>query len=121
PKLSKRAICTEPAHIEAVLSRYAGMSPPPVNLAQGVAHWDPPPAALQQMETGMVERANHQYGPALGLPELREALEKKLEKDNGLDLTGQEVMITAGGNQAFAMVALALLDPGDRVLLVRPH
>lgn len=31
-----------------------------------------------------------------------------------------QVMITAGGNQAFAMVALALLDPGDRVLLVRP-
>lgn len=30
-----------------------------------------------------------------------------------------QVMITAGGNQAFAMVALALLDPGDRVLLVR--
>lgn len=28
-------------------------------------------------------------------------------------------MVTAGGNQAFAMVALALLDPGDRVLLVR--
>lgn len=31
-----------------------------------------------------------------------------------------QIMITAGGNQAFAMVALALLDPGDRVLLVRP-
>lgn len=31
-----------------------------------------------------------------------------------------QVMVTAGGNQAFAMVALALLDPGDTVLLVRP-
>lgn len=31
-----------------------------------------------------------------------------------------QVMVTAGGNQAFAMVALAVLDPGDRVLLVRP-
>lgn len=30
-----------------------------------------------------------------------------------------QVMVTAGGNQAFAMVALSLLDPGDRVLLVR--
>ncbi|CAM9232827.1 unnamed protein product [Scytosiphon promiscuus] len=120
PRLSHRALHTEPAHIEAVLSRYAGMSPPPLNLAQGVAHWDPPPAALQQMEAGLLERSNHKYGPALGLPALREALEKKLEEENGLDLTGQEVMITAGGNQAFAMVALALVDPGDRVLLVRP-
>lgn len=32
-----------------------------------------------------------------------------------------QVMVTSGGNQAFAMVALALLDPGDRVLLVRPN
>ena len=31
----------------------------------------------------------------------------------------RQVLVTAGGNQAFAMVALALLDPGDRVLLVR--
>lgn len=93
PQLSKRTLHTEPAHIEVVLSRYAGMSPPPLNLAQGVAHWDPPPAALQQMETGLVERANHRYGPALGLPALREALEKKLEEENGLDLTGQEVTL----------------------------
>ncbi|CAM9232903.1 unnamed protein product [Scytosiphon promiscuus] len=120
PQLSKRALDTEPAHIEAVLMRYAEMSPPPVNLAMGVVNWDPPPAALQQMEMGMVESANHRYGASLGLQALREEVEKKLEEENGLDLTGQEVMITAGGNQAFAMVSLALLDPGDRVLLVRP-
>ncbi|CAM9441239.1 unnamed protein product [Sphacelaria rigidula] len=35
-------------------------------------------------------------------------------------MTDQEVMVTAGGNQAFSMVAMALLDPGDRALLVRP-
>lgn len=92
PQLSKRALTTEPAHIEAVLSRYAGMSPPPANLAQGVAHWDPPPAALQQMIAGLQESTNHKYGPALGLPALRQALAKKLEIENGLDMTGQEVI-----------------------------
>lgn len=91
PQLSKRALDTEPAHIEAVLSRYAGMSPPPANLTQGVAHWDPPPAALQQMVTGLQDSTNHKYGPALGLSALREALAKKLERENGLDMTGQEV------------------------------
>ncbi|CAM9274427.1 unnamed protein product [Ectocarpus fasciculatus] len=121
PQLSRRiTLHTEPAHIEAVLSRYAGMNPPPVNLAQGVCHWDPPPAALRQMESGLQEPTNHKYGPALGLPALREALVAKLKEENGLDMTGQEVMVTSGGNQAFAMVALALLDPGDRVLLARP-
>lgn len=67
------------------------MSPPPANLAQGVAHWDPPPAALQQMEAGLQKSTNHKYGPALGLPALRKALAEKLEAENGLDMTGQEV------------------------------
>lgn len=94
PPLSRRiTLHTEPAHIEAVLSRYAGMNPPPVNLAQGVCHWDPPPAALRQMESGLRDPTNHKYGPALGLPALREALLAKLEEENGLDMTGQEVTV----------------------------
>lgn len=68
------------------------MNPPPVNLAQGVCHWDPPPAALRQMES-LREPTNHKYGPALGLPALREALVAKLEEENGLDMTGQEVTV----------------------------
>lgn len=91
PELSRRALNTEPAHIEAVLSRYADLSPKPANLAQGVAHWDPPPAALRQMETGLTTSTNHKYGPALGEHSLRDALVKKLEIENGLDMSGQEV------------------------------
>lgn len=99
PRLSKRVLDTEPAHIEAVLSRYADMIPRPANLAQGVAHWDPPPSALRQMEKGsergggLAASSNHKYGPALGLTSLREALVRKLERENGLDMTGQEVLI----------------------------
>lgn len=97
PRLSERVRDTEPAHIEAVLSRYVSVTPQPSNLAQGVAHWDPPPAALQQMTNAgigggrLTESSNHNYGPALGLPVLREALLGKLETENGLDMTGQEV------------------------------
>lgn len=83
---------TEPAHIEAVHSRYSDLIPLPANLGQGVAHWDPPPAALGQMETVLQESTNHKYGPALGEHSLRGALVKKLERENGLNLTGQEVM-----------------------------
>ena len=93
PELSRRALNTEPAHIEAVLSRYAHLSPKPANLAQGVAHWEPPPAALREMETGMEASTNHKYGPALGESSLRDALVKKLETENGLDMSGQEVRL----------------------------
>lgn len=97
PWLSKRVRKTEPAHIDAVLSRYTGLDPPPANLAQGVAHWDPPPAAMEQIERrgkgvgALTESTCHRYGPALGLPALREALFDKLERENGLDMAGQEV------------------------------
>lgn len=94
PDLSRRALSTEPAHIEAVLSKYADLSPKPANLAQGVAHWDPPPAALRQMETGLTISSNHKYGPALGESSLRDALVKKLQTENGLDMSGQEVHVT---------------------------
>ncbi|CAM9658966.1 unnamed protein product, partial [Choristocarpus tenellus] len=96
----------------------------PANLAQGVAHWDPPSSALDLIcggQSQLTDKEIHRYGPALGLPALHDALVRKLEEENGLDMGGQEVMITAGGNQAFAMVALALLDPGDRVILMKPY
>ena len=115
PRLSKRALDTEPAHIEAVLSRYADMSPPPANLAQGVAHWDPPPAALRQMETGLRESANHRYGPALGDGGLRDALVRKLEAENGLDMAGQEVRLFKTVYQCCAFVSYLLCCEQFRV------
>lgn len=100
PLLSKRVQQTEPAHIEVVLSKYSGMTPRPANLAQGVAYWNPPEEALRLMrESKGLENQSlqgsdtHRYGPALGLPALREALSRKLERENGLDMTGQEVGI----------------------------
>ena len=90
PRLSGRVKETEPAHIEAVLSKYAKLSPQPANLALGVAYWDPPPAALREIAR-QDSAGLHEYGPALGLPSLRKALVGKLERENGLDMTGQEV------------------------------
>lgn len=67
---------------------------------QGMAHWDPPKAAMALLmgipgerpgEDILCSSTNHRYGPALGLPALREALIRKLERENRLDMTGQEV------------------------------
>jgi aspartate/methionine/tyrosine aminotransferase len=48
-------------------------------------------------------------GAGRGIPELREALVAKLEQENGI--TGREVMVTAGANQAFVNAVLATCDP----------
>jgi DNA-binding transcriptional MocR family regulator len=47
----------------------------------------------------------HGYGPIVGAEELRAALRRKLQEENGLDLSNQEVMVTAGANQVRTSLA----------------
>lgn len=92
-----------------------------LSLAQGIVHWQPPAVALQRAAELVAsgDPALNQYGPDEGLPELRQALREKLERENGL--TGYDVMVTTGANQAFSNMVLALLDPSDRVALYKPY
>jgi len=89
------------------------------SLAQGIVHWAPPAAALQAVAEATADPALSQYGPDAGLPELRQALRDKLAAENGL--TEVDVMVTAGANQAFTNVVLALLDAHDSAVLFRPY
>lgn len=98
-RLSKRVRDTEEAHIEEVLGKYACISPRPANLAQGVARWNPPEAALRLVQGPGKQRSeslgcsdDNGYGPALGLPALRRALSRKVQEENGVNMAGQEVM-----------------------------
>ncbi len=64
---------------------------------------------------------NHKYTPAVGLPELKEAVAAKSLRDSGLQVEGKQVVITNGGKQAVYLTCQALLDPGDEVLLPAPY
>ncbi len=91
------------------------------SLAQGIVFWTPPPAALAD---AMAFAANSPakvsaYCEDAGLPALRSALREKLARENGM--SSSSVMVTAGANQAFTNVVLALCDAGDRVALFAPY
>jgi aspartate aminotransferase len=60
------------------------------------------------------------YAPNAGLPELREALADKVVRRNGYEARPEQVVVTQGGIQALYLVLLALLEPGDEVLLPDP-
>jgi aromatic aminotransferase len=90
-----------------------------LSLAQGIVHWAPPAAAIARATAMATDPAVSSYGPDEGSPALREALRKKLTVENGLK--GYDVHITAGANQAFMNVVLALLDPGDKAVLFTPY
>lgn len=58
-----------------------------LSLAQGVVHWPPPPGAVEAGARALAAGgpAAHGYGPAEGLPALREALRRKIRDVNGLE------------------------------------
>jgi aspartate/methionine/tyrosine aminotransferase len=61
------------------------------------------------------------YTPAAGLPELRVALAEKLRADNGLDYRAENITIVPGLTTGQLLVYLAILDPGDEVIVFDPY
>lgn len=61
------------------------------------------------------------YTPVNGYQELREAICTKFKRDNGLDYTPNQVVVSTGAKQSIANVAQVLLNPGDEVLLPAPY
>jgi len=90
-----------------------------LSLAQGIVHWSPPAAALQEASDLVTQASTSLYGADDGLPELRTALKAKIATENGL--VASEVMVTAGANQAYTNVVLSLLDAGDTAVLFKPY
>jgi aspartate aminotransferase len=61
------------------------------------------------------------YSPAAGLPELREAIAAKTQRDSGYQVAPGQVIVTNGGKHAVYLAFATLLDPGDEVLLPTPY
>lgn len=116
PSLSRRIGGTDPAPFDKLGDL---LTPGVANLSQGMVHWGPPPAALEAAHRALDRPESQRYTPDRGLAELREELVRKVQSENGL--RDREVMVTAGGNQAFLNLVMALCDPGDEAVLFTPH
>ena len=91
-----------------------------INLGQGFPDFDPDPALLDAVNTAM--RAGHnQYPPMAGIPQLREALAAKMADFHGASYDpGEEITITAGATQALLTAVMAVVHPGDEVIVLTP-
>jgi len=91
-----------------------------VNLGQGFPDFDCDPALADAVTAAM--RAGHnQYPPMAGVPALREAVAAKIERLYGHRYDpATEVTITAGATQAILTAILALVHPGDEVIVLDP-
>lgn len=91
-----------------------------INLGQGFPD-DPGPEDVRQKAADAVIHGWNQYPPMLGIPELRQAVAHHYKYWQNIALDWQqEVMITSGATEALAGALLALLEPGDEVVLFEP-
>ena len=92
-----------------------------VGFGAGEPDFPTPPAIVAAAEAACAVPANHRYTPAGGLPELKQAIVDKTQRDSGLAVTAAQVLVTNGGKQAVYEAFATLLDPGDEVLLPAPY
>jgi Aspartate/tyrosine/aromatic aminotransferase len=92
-----------------------------INLGQGFPDTDGP-AELLDAAADAIRNGHNQYPPGPGVPELRQAISDHQRRRYGLDYDPvDEVLVTAGATEAIAAALLALIGPGDEVVLFEPY
>jgi aspartate aminotransferase len=91
-----------------------------INLSIGEPDFDTPEhikeAAIQAI------RDNHShYTPVPGYPDFRESIARKLQRENGLNYTIQEIIVSTGAKQSLVNLMLAMINPGDEVIIPAPY
>ena len=93
---------------------------PVISYAAGEPDFPTPAHIVEAAIQAARDPKNHRYTPAVGLPELREAIAQKTKVDSGTEITANQVVVTNGGKQAVYQAFATLLDPGDEVLMPTP-
>lgn len=90
-----------------------------INLGQGFPDMAEPAELVAAAQDAVSNRSN-QYPPMRGLPDLRRAIAGWYEREQGLAIDDAQIMVTSGATEALAASILALVRPGDEVILVQP-
>ena len=106
--------------IVQVIGDLIRQTPGTISLGQGVVHYGPPPEAIEAARAAASNPETHGYADGNGNADLIDAIAAKLRRDNGVDLRGSRIMVTAGGNMAFVHALLAITEPGDEIILPVP-
>jgi aspartate/methionine/tyrosine aminotransferase len=119
---ASRRLAAVQAPVISVISRWIAETPGTISLGQGVVSYGPPREAVDAAHRFGETIEEHCYGPIEGEPDLLEAIEHKLARENGVVARPHScVFVTAGCNLAFVHAMLAILDSGDEVILLAPY
>ncbi len=122
-KVSKRAQAVPPSATLAVSSRAKELKSQGIDVigfGAGAPDFDTPDyikdAAIEALKQGQTK-----YTAASGIVELRTAIAQKLQKENGLTYTPEQIIVNIGGKHSVYEAMQAVLDPGDEVILPTPY
>lgn len=92
-----------------------------INLAQGICDTEVPPPVRRGAQRA-IEQGLNQYTRLDGIGALREAIARKMERHNGIRADAEsEIVVTAGSTGAFYAACLAIVNPGDEVIIFEPY
>ncbi|MGW4109464.1 pyridoxal phosphate-dependent aminotransferase [Actinosynnema sp. NPDC004786] len=91
-----------------------------VNLGQGFPDTDGP-AGMLEVAKSSIDAGINQYPPGPGMPELRQAISEHRARYGTHYDPDTEILVTVGATEAIAATLLALVEPGDEVVLVEPY
>nr|WP_270049516.1 pyridoxal phosphate-dependent aminotransferase [Thalassolituus pacificus] len=122
-QLSDRVQQIKPSPTLAVTNRAAELKAAGkdiIGLGAGEPDFDTP----EHIKQAAVEAINNgftKYTAVDGTPGLKKAIINKLQKDNGLSYEANQILVSCGGKQSFFNMSLALLNPGDEVVIPAPY
>jgi aspartate/methionine/tyrosine aminotransferase len=90
-----------------------------VNLGQGFPDFGWPDDVVAKAADALLHGSN-QYAPMRGLPALREAIAEHYRRHQGIETGAEQVTVTSGATEALAAAILALVTPGDEVVMFQP-
>ena len=122
-KLAERVSRVTPSITLAITAKAKAMKDKGIDVCSfsaGEPDFDTP-AHIKAAASKALAEGKTKYGPATGEPKLREAIARKLKNDNGLNYKPENVIVTNGGKHSLYNLIVALIDPGDEVIIPAPY
>ncbi len=121
--LANRVTCVTPSITLAMTARAKAMKAdglPVCSFSAGEPDFDTPDHIRAAAKTAL-DQGKTRYGPAAGEPALRQAIAHKLQHDNALCYGPENVIVTNGGKHSLYGLMMALIEPGDEVIIPAPY
>lgn len=92
-----------------------------IDLSLGEPDQNPPAFAIEAAKEAIAQGKWNKYPPVAGFADVRAAIAQKFKRDNNLDYTPEQVLVSTGAKQAIMNTIIALVGPGDEVVIPAPY